>query len=125
MMNNPSTEMALTELLDAWADAVGRHEPERVAELFTADALFQGFDPAPGHGPGFVASYYQKQPLGLRAEHDILDVSPAGRGHLIGFARVRFDRPDGVVPVYLTIAARKTASGWRISHYHVSKIPTG
>jgi hypothetical protein len=41
------------------------------------------------------------------------------------FARVAFDRPDGPVPVYLTLVAERSGRSWQISHYHVSKILQG
>ena len=56
-------EREVRVLLDSWADGIARHDPVKVAALFTDDALFQGFDPAPGYGRAHISSYYQKQPL--------------------------------------------------------------
>jgi len=123
-MTDVDLNEALRALLDRWADAVNRHDPERVANLFTPDALFQGFDPIPGRGQSFIAGYYDKQPVQLRAHFEVLNVKAAGAGAMVGFARVEFHRPEGVVPVYLTLVAENWSTGWRISHYHVSKVAT-
>jgi ketosteroid isomerase-like protein len=121
-MTSHDIDETLRSILDKWADAVSRHQPDVVAELFSPDALFQGFDPVPGSGPGVVAAYYDKQPAGLSAQYELLSVRSAGSGTIVGFARVEFHRPDGIVPVYLTVVVENSPTGWRISHYHVSKI---
>jgi ketosteroid isomerase-like protein len=121
-MTSHDTNETLRAILDKWADAVSRHQPDAVAELFSPDALFQGFDPVPGSGPGVVAAYYDKQPDGLSTQYELLSVRSAGSGTIVGFARVEFHRPDGIVPVYLTVVVENSPTGWRISHYHVSKI---
>jgi hypothetical protein len=38
---------------------------------------------------------------------------------------VVFDRPDGAVPVFLTVIAERVGSEWLLSHYHVSRILGG
>ncbi len=123
-MNSLDMPDPVHALLDTWADAIRRHEPDRVAALFTPDALFQGFDPVPGHGQQFVAAYYDKQPAGLWAQYEVHSVRALGADTLVGFARVEFHRPEGIVPVHLTVVAEHAPAGWRISHYHVSRILT-
>jgi len=119
--NEIDGEQPLPALLGAWADAIARHEPAEVAALFTEDALFQGFDPEPGSGRDVVEAYYGKQPLGLTAEWELLRVRRLSADTEIGYARVLFRRPDAEVPTYLTVVATRTADGWQLSHYHVSK----
>jgi hypothetical protein len=82
----------------------------------------QGFDPVPGFGRSYVEAYYDKQPIGLMASYELLSVRPLTDGIVSAYARVRFDRPDGAVPVYLTVIAQRSRESWQISHYHVSKI---
>lgn len=118
-------EGELRKLLDRWAEGIARHQPATVAALFTTDALFQGFDPAPGFGRAYVEAYYDKQPIGLTASYELLSVRPLSDGIVSAYARVVFDRPDGVFPVYLTVVAARSGESWQISHYHVSKILEG
>ena len=40
----PDTD-ALRDALDRWKAAIDAHEPERVADVFTEDAIFQGLSP--------------------------------------------------------------------------------
>lgn len=118
-----SAEHELRTLLDQWATAIAERRPADVADLFTEDALFQGFDPAPGVGRDFISRYYAKQPVGLRAEYELLSTRELSREALAGYARVLFTRPDGNVTVYLTVIAQRGQAEWALSHYHVSKLP--
>jgi uncharacterized protein (TIGR02246 family) len=120
------SEMSVAErevrvVLDSWADGIGRHDPARVAKLFTDDALFQGFDPAPGYGRDYISSYYEKQPIGLSATYELQSVRALTPELTLAYARVDFDRPDGSVRVYLTVVAELVRGQWAIRHYHVSK----
>jgi uncharacterized protein (TIGR02246 family) len=108
-------------LLDAWAEGIARHDPAKVAELFTDEALFQGFDPAPGYGRAYISSYYEKQPLGLSARYELQSVRALTPELTLAYAPVVFERPDGPVRVYLTIVAELVRGRWAIGHYHVSK----
>jgi uncharacterized protein (TIGR02246 family) len=117
-----------TGVLTAWADGIRLHEPQRVASLFTDDAIFQGFDPQHTVGRAGVTAYYAKQPAGLTANFTIVERRRPSADTRVAFALVDFTLPDGrVIPVHLTVVLRSTAEGWLISHYHVSKIepPTG
>lgn len=110
-------------VLTAWADGIRVHEPERVASLFTDDAVFQGFDPAHTVGRAGIAAYYAKQPAGLTADFTIVERRRPSADTRVAYARVDFTLPEhGVIPVHLTIVLRFTPEGWLISHYHVSKI---
>jgi len=114
-------EREVRTLLDAWAAAIDERRPDDVAGLFAQDALFQGFDPEPGFGREFIAGYYAKQPVGLTAEYELVSTRDLGPGALVAYARVLFGRPDGDVPVHLTVVAQRGPDGWALSHYHVSK----
>ncbi|MCL1869502.1 MAG: SgcJ/EcaC family oxidoreductase [Promicromonosporaceae bacterium] len=117
----PAVEQRVRTLLDRWAAGIAERRPDDVAALFTADALFQGFDPAPGFGREAVAGYYAKQPVGLTAEYELLSVREAGDAVIV-YAHVVFHRPDGDVPVYLTAVVEQADGAWALSHYHVSRI---
>jgi ketosteroid isomerase-like protein len=113
----------LTEVLDAWANGIREHQPERVASYFTEDALFQGFDKTQTIGRPGVVAYYDKQPVGLSPAFRILEHRQLSDEALIAYVDVDFTRPDGVViPVHLTAVLELTEGSWLNSHYHVSKI---
>ncbi|MBO3662481.1 SgcJ/EcaC family oxidoreductase [Microbacterium stercoris] len=122
---DPESVVIVQPLLDAWAAAIADGAPTAVAALFTPDALLQGFDPAPGFGRASIEAYYAKQPAGLRADVDLLVARPLGPDSVLGYAHVVFHRPEGPVPVHLTAVAERTADGWLLSHYHVSRITLG
>jgi uncharacterized protein (TIGR02246 family) len=117
-----STEADLRALLDQWAGGIAEHRPAEVAALFTENALFQGFDPGPGFGRDYITGYYAKQPLGLTADYELLAARELAPGVVAAYARVLFTRPDGDVPVHLTVIAQRGGSGWAFSHYHVSRL---
>ncbi|HEX6392994.1 MAG TPA: SgcJ/EcaC family oxidoreductase [Acidimicrobiales bacterium] len=115
--------LVIRGLLDRWADAIARHDPGAVADVFTPDALFQGFDPTPGYGRQYISAYYDKQPIGLTADYELLSVRVLAPTVTVAYASVLFERPDGPVPVYLTVVARKDPdASWALTHYHVSPL---
>ncbi len=124
--SNPSdigTLGIVNAVFTAWADGIRDHRPEEVASLFTEDALFQGLDRSHGIGRPAVTAYYDKQPLGLRADYRILEHRRLSVDVLVAYADVDFSFLDGrVIPVHLTVVLQRTGGSWLISHYHVSKI---
>jgi uncharacterized protein (TIGR02246 family) len=119
-----TAEPELRGLLDRWAAGIADRRPADVAALFTEDALFQGFDPEPGFGRDYITAYYAKQPVGLTADYELLTTRLLAPGVLAAYARVRFTRPDGPVPVHLTVIAQQDRGRWALSHYHVSRLLT-
>ncbi|MFC0626328.1 hypothetical protein [Kribbella deserti] len=119
---NPSS--ILTAVLDRWKAGVDAHEPKAVAAVFTQDAIFQGLRPY-SIGPAGVAPYYASQPLGMKADYDLLESRELADNLVLGYFKVAFsfiDRPT--VEVFLTILARRNnTSDWQIAHYQVSKLP--
>ncbi|MBO1415905.1 nuclear transport factor 2 family protein [Streptomyces sp. FH025] len=123
-MNVDTTdETVLREVLDRWKEGVDRHQPERVAALFTEDAVFQGLHPYSVGRPG-VAAYYAAQPLGLTAAYRILTTSRPAPDLVLGYLSVDFsftDRPT--LSVYLGVLLKRSTDGWAIAHYQVSLLP--
>jgi uncharacterized protein (TIGR02246 family) len=119
---NTNAEHEVRALLDQWAAGIAERRTADVAGLFTEDALFQGFDPAPGFGRAYIADYYAKQPLGLTADYELLSTRELAPEVLCSYARVLFTRPEGGLPVYMTVIAQRGQGGWALSHYHVSKL---
>ena len=124
-VHSTAAEQDLRDVLDRWAAGIAERRPADVAALFTEDALFQGFDPAPGFGRDFIAGYYAKQPIGLSAEYELIAVREVAPRVWSAYARVQFNRPDGNVQVYLSVIAERGDTGLALSHYHVSKVIAG
>ena len=117
-----ANETALREVLDRWKSGVDTHEPERVAAVFTDEALFQGLHPYSVGRPG-VAEYYESQPLGMTADYEILESRRLADDLVLGYLSVDFaftDRPT--ITVYIGVLARKEPAGWFLDHYQVSKL---
>lgn len=122
-MSESAIDQILRDVLDRWKAGIDAHEPEKVAVLFTEDAIFQGFHPYTV-GPGSVAAYYDAQPPGMTVVYEILRARQLTDDLLLGFQRADFgfaDRPG--ITVYLTLLVKRTADGWRVDHYQVSRLP--
>jgi uncharacterized protein (TIGR02246 family) len=112
----------LDDVLDRWKAGVDAHQPERVAALFTEDALFQGLHPY-SVGRRGVAEYYDSQPLGMKAEYRILETRRPADGLVLGYLDVDFtftDRPT--LAVKLAVLLTRAGDDWYISHYQVSRL---
>lgn len=110
--------MVVENVMDRWKDAVDAHEPERVAAVFTEDAIFQGLRPY-GVGRAAVAEYYDSQPIGLKAEYKVLETRRLADDLVLGYVNVDFsfvDRPT--INVYLSVLVK----GDLIAHYQVSRL---
>lgn len=117
-----ANEVALRDVLDRWRTAVNAHEPERVAAVFTEEAVFQGLHPYSVGRTG-VAGYYASQPLGMTADYEILHTRRLADDLVLGYLSVDFafaDRPT--LTVYLGVLAKKEPDGWFLDHYQVSKL---
>ena len=116
-------ETILRSVLDEWKAAVDTHDPERVAAIFTNDAIFQGLHPYTV-GPQGVADYYASQPLGMTATYRILETRRPSDNLILGYLSVGFtfaDRP--AVSVHLCVVIRPAPpDGAKISHYQVSRL---
>jgi uncharacterized protein (TIGR02246 family) len=110
------------DVMDRWKDAVDAHDPQRVADLFAQDAIFQGLRPYTVGRAG-VFEYYDSQPLGLTAQYEILETRQVAEDVLLVYLGVDFaftDRPT--LNVWLSVLLTRTTSGWSIRHYQVSKL---
>ncbi|GAA2902194.1 hypothetical protein Acy02nite_71260 [Actinoplanes cyaneus] len=117
-MTNTSFEPVLRDVLDAWQQAIAEHDHDRVAALFTEDAVFQGLHPYSVGRPG-VAAYYAAQPPGMTVDYRILRSRPLADDVVLGWIAAEFrfaDESRPPLPVSLTVVVR----GGKIAHYHVS-----
>ncbi len=115
-------ETILHSVLDEWKAGVDAHDPQRVAAVFTEDAIFQGLHPYTV-GPRGVADYYASQPLGMAATYRILETRRPTDNLILGYLSVDFtftDRPT--LTVYLGVLIQPAPDGAKISHYQVSRL---
>jgi hypothetical protein len=115
-------ETILRSVLDEWKAAVDSHDPQRVAAIFTNDAIFQGLHPYTVGQQG-VADYYASQPFGMSAAYRILETRRPSDNLILGYLSVDFafaDRPT--VSVYLCVVIQPAPDGAKISHYQVSRL---
>jgi hypothetical protein len=114
------TESILRSVLDEWKAAVDAHAPQRVAAVFTDDAIFQGLHPYTV-GPRGIADYYAALPIGMNATYRILETRRPSDDLILGYLSVDFafiDRPT--LTVYLSVLVQPGPDGPKISHYQVS-----
>ncbi|MEV4753874.1 SgcJ/EcaC family oxidoreductase [Micromonospora sp. NPDC049559] len=123
MTNAPTDEQtALRGALDRWKAAVDAHDPQGVAAVFTADAIFQGLHPY-SVGRAGVAAYYDSQPRGMTAAYTIRETRRLAPDLVLGYLTVDFaftDRPT--IAVYLGVIVRRVGDAWLVDHYQVSRL---
>ncbi|MFD9196234.1 SgcJ/EcaC family oxidoreductase [Streptomyces phaeochromogenes] len=122
MNSTTDTTSVLRGVLDRWKAAVDAHEPQKVASLFTEDAIFQGLHPYSVGRQG-IADYYDSQPLGLTAAYRIVETRRLADDLVLGYLSVDFsfsDRPT--LTVSLSVVVKRTEEDWYISHYQVSRL---
>ena len=113
----------LRDVLDQWKAGVDAHEAQRIASLFTEDAIFQGLHPYSVGREG-VAAYYASQPPGLTATYRTVETRQLAADLVLGYLSVDFmftDRPG--LNVNLCVVIRQVENVWRICHYQVSLLP--
>ncbi|MGW0086318.1 SgcJ/EcaC family oxidoreductase [Streptomyces sp. NPDC003393] len=122
-MNGTAEQQAIVRgVMDRWKSAVDAHEPQQAASLFTEDAIFQGLRPFSVGRQG-VTDYYASQPIGLRADFEVLETRRLAPDILLGYLGVDFsftDRPT--IHVSLSVVLRRVGDQWYIAHYQVSKL---
>jgi uncharacterized protein (TIGR02246 family) len=110
----------LRDVLNQWKAGVDAHEPEKVAAVFTEDAIFQGLHPY-SVGRDGVATYYDGQPLGMTVSYRVLETRSPTAELVLGYVRADFAFPDrATVRLNLGLLVTHTDAGWRIMHYQAS-----
>jgi uncharacterized protein (TIGR02246 family) len=116
----PDTEV-LRDVLDRWKAGIDAQEPERVAEVFTDDAIFQGLHPYSVGRQG-VMDYYTSQPGGMTVTYRILECRRPAAGLVVGYVSADFTFPDRpTVSVNIGVVATHDDGGWHILHYQASR----
>ncbi|MCL2533425.1 MAG: SgcJ/EcaC family oxidoreductase [Nocardiaceae bacterium] len=119
----PDTEDILRNLLEEWKTGVDKHDPGRVAAVFTEDAIFQGLHPYSTGRQG-VHDYYESQPVGLTVEYRFHETRRLSDDVALAYLQADFTRPDAVViPLNLSVVTRRDTHGrWAIAFYQVSAV---
>jgi uncharacterized protein (TIGR02246 family) len=113
---------ALRDALDRWKAGIDAHQPERVSEVFTEDAIFQGLRPYSVGRQG-VIDYYASQPVGLTVEYQILQTRRLAADQVLGYVHADFTFPDGhIVSVFLGVMLKHAEEGWSIAYYQASRL---
>ena len=113
---------ALHDVLGRWKVAIDEQAPDRVAEVFTEDAIFQGLHPYSVGRQG-VTDYYANQPSGMTVAYRILETRRLTEDLVLGYIKADFAFPDRLtVGVSLSVLATRGTDGWRIGHYQASRL---
>ncbi|MDR3664662.1 MAG: SgcJ/EcaC family oxidoreductase [Mycobacterium sp.] len=122
----PGTEQnvdVLRHVLDQWKAGIDAHQPQRVADVFTEDAIFQGLRPYSVNRQG-VYDYYDSQPHGLTVEYRINETRRLAENVVLGYLRADFTLPDGtLIALNLSVVMTRGQHGWQIAFYQVSALP--
>jgi uncharacterized protein (TIGR02246 family) len=117
----PDTD-ALRDALDRWKAGIDEQRPERVAQVFTEDAIFQGLRPYSVGRQG-VTDYYASQSPGMTVDYQILQTRRLAADQVLGYVHADFAFPDRpTVSVFLGVVVKQTEDGWSIAYYQASKL---
>jgi uncharacterized protein (TIGR02246 family) len=110
----------LSEVLDRWKAGIDTEQPDRVAEVFAQDAVFQGLRPYSVGRQG-VHDYYASQRPGMTVAYRILERRTLADDLVLGYIAADFSFPDRpTVRTNLGVLARRDGSGWSITYYQAS-----
>ena len=111
----------LREVLDLWKNGIDAERPERVAEVFTEDAVFQGLSPYSVGRQG-VRDYYAGQPRGTTVRYSVLESRRPAADVVHGYVRADFAYPDRPpLRLYLSVVAHRIDDRWSIAGYQASR----
>jgi uncharacterized protein (TIGR02246 family) len=116
------TEEVLRSLLDQWKRGIDAHDPHRVANMFTTDAIFQGLQPF-SIGPRGVFEYYDGQPEGMTVEYRILESRRLSTDVAFDYLAAEFAYVDREsVQLNIGVVLTRTSKDWRIASYQASPV---
>jgi uncharacterized protein (TIGR02246 family) len=111
----------LRGVLDGWKAGIDAEQPERVADVFADDAVFQGLRPYSVGRQGIV-DYYAGQPGGMTVTYRILETRRPAAGLVVAYVGADFAYPDRpTVSVNIGVVVRHGDDGWRILQYQASR----
>jgi hypothetical protein len=111
----------LRDVMDRWKAGIDAEKPERVADVFAADAVFQGLRPYSVGRQG-VIDYYASQPRGMTVTYRILETRSPTEGLVVGYLSADFAYPDRpTVSVNIGVVITHGDDGGRILQYQASR----
>jgi uncharacterized protein (TIGR02246 family) len=117
----PDTD-ALRDALDRWKAGIDAQEPERVADVFGGDAIFQGLRPYSVGRQG-VIDYYASQSPGMTVDYQILQTRQLAPDQVLGYVHADFAFPDRpTVSVFIGVVIKHNEDGWSIVYYQASRL---
>ncbi|MDX3097012.1 SgcJ/EcaC family oxidoreductase [Streptomyces sp. ME01-24h] len=118
-----TTNDPMREVVSRWKAAFDGHRPDEMAELFTSDALFQGFGPETTAGRDAVRAYYEAVTEDRWADVGNVQGYRIGDQVAGGFADVVFRGAAGwEASVHLSLVLQREGDAWLIRAYHVSRV---
>jgi uncharacterized protein (TIGR02246 family) len=109
-------------VMDEWQAGIDAHDPDRVAAVFTEDAVFQGLRPY-GVGRNAVADYYAAQPAGMTVTYRILESRRPADDVVLGYLAATFTYPDrAAVELAIGVALARGRDGWLVTQYQASRV---
>jgi uncharacterized protein (TIGR02246 family) len=116
----PDTD-ALRDALDRWKAGIDAQQPQRVSEVFTEDAIFQGLRPYSVGRQG-VIDYYASQAPGMTVDYQILQTRRLAPDQVLGYVYADFAFPDRpTVGASIGVVVTRDGDGWSISYYQASR----
>ena len=82
----------LRDVMDRWKSGIDGGQPQRVANVFAEDAVFQGLRPYSVGRQG-VIDYYASQPRGMTVTYRILETRSPAAGLVVGYVSADFALP--------------------------------
>jgi uncharacterized protein (TIGR02246 family) len=109
--------------MDEWRAGIDSRDPQRVAGVFSEDAIFQGLRPY-SVGRSGVAKYYDSQPLGMTVAYRVLETRSLADDLVLGYLEANFRYTDrAAVRLHLGVVVGRRDGEWRILHYQASSVP--
>jgi uncharacterized protein (TIGR02246 family) len=113
---------ALRDALDRWKAGIDAQQPERVSQVFTEDAIFQGLRPYSVGRQG-VIDYYASQSPGMTVDYQILQTRRLAPDQVLGYVHADFAYPDRAgVSVFIGVVVKHDEDGWSIAYYQASRL---
>jgi hypothetical protein len=117
----PDTD-GLRDALERWKAGIDAQQPERVSEVFTQDAIFQGLRPYSVGRQG-VIDYYATQSPGMTVDYQILQSRRLASDQVLGYVHADFAYPDRpTVSVTIGVLVTHNEDGWSIADYQASRL---
>jgi len=117
----PDTERLLREVSDERKAGIDAQQPQRIAGVFTDDALFRGLHPYSVGRQGVTGCYASQSP-DMTVEYEVLQTHPLSADQVLGYVRTDFAFPDRPRSGYSSACGRTHPR--RLEHRLLPNVPT-